>query len=91
MSPQRSERSEKAPGKEPLSHCWMEGTSKDITGILCPCALLSCVLLGDGDVGYGTGTRDMACRPWGGDTGDSSRNTGDDVGALGIEMLRMAQ
>lgn len=38
MSPQRSERSEKAPGKEPLSHCWMEGTSKDIAGILCPCA-----------------------------------------------------
>lgn len=91
MSPRRSERSEKAPGKEPLSHCWMEGTSKDITGILCPCALLSCVLLGDGDVGYGTGTRDMAWRPWGGDTGDSSRNTGDDVGALGMEMLRMAQ
>lgn len=33
----------------------------------------------------------MAWRPWGGDTGDSIWNTGDDVGALGMEMLRMAQ
>lgn len=40
--------------------------------------------------GYGTGARDMAWKPQGGDAGDSSWNTGDGVGALGMEMLRMA-
>lgn len=79
-----------APGKELVSHCWPESTSKDVTGVLCPCALLSCVLLRDGDVGYGTGTWDMTWKPWGGDAEDSSRNTGGDVGALGMEMVRMA-
>lgn len=79
-----------APGKELVSHCWPESTSKDVTSVLCPCAVLSCVLLRDGDVGDGTGARDMAWKPQGGDAGDSSQNTGDGVGALGMEMLRMA-